>query len=94
MSETDPIISPLARKLPMELVNKILLLRPSHPITEIIKHNFIIIEWYNMRSGKKESGEPLLCKNKKVFNQYKKHINDLNNTYFPLLKHHVRYLGK
>jgi hypothetical protein len=94
MSETDPIISPLARKLPMELVNKILLLRPSHPITEIIKHNFIIIEWYNMRSGEKESGEPLWCKNKKVFNQYEKHINDLNKAYFPLLKHHVRYLGK
>ena len=75
------ISSPLARILPIELVDKILLYRPVHPLAKIIKRSFIVIHWYSLNGNFNSNGEPLLCKDDKALNRFVKNCKNLNKDY-------------
>ena len=73
--------------IPMELVNKILLMREPHPIAKLIKernYNVCYIEWRNKNTGFISRGQLILLDNSKKYRGIKYwqgHINDINKEY-------------
>jgi len=86
------ISSPLARILPIELVDKILLYRPVHPLAKIIKRSFIVIHWYSLNGNFNSNGEPLLCKDDKALNRFVKNCKNLNKDYANIINHSIQYI--
>tara|TARA_B100000902_G_C26636493_1_gene587011 strand:- start:90 stop:374 length:285 start_codon:yes stop_codon:yes gene_type:complete len=87
------ISSPIARRLPLELVGKILLYRPVHPLAKIIKKSFVVIHWYSLINRDfSGNGEPLLCKDYKELNIFVKRCQNLNKEYKNRINHTIKYI--
>ena len=73
--------------IPMELVNKILLMREPHPIAKLIKernYNVCYIEWRNKNTGFISRGQLIMLDNSKKYRGIKYwqgHIKDINKEY-------------
>lgn len=81
--------------IPMELVNKILLMREPHPIAKLIKernYNVCYIEWRNKNTGFISRGQLIMLDNSKKYRKYRGieywqgHIKDINKEY-PQIHH-------
>jgi len=73
--------------IPMELINKILLMREPHPIAKLIKernYNVCYIEWRNKNTGFISRGQLIMLDNSKKYRGLKYwqgHIKDINKEY-------------
>ena len=81
-------------QIPMELVNKILLMREPHPVAKLIKErntNVFYIEWRNKSTGFINRGELMMIDNSKTHNDieyWQSHIRDMNIKY-PNIDHEL-----
>ena len=80
--------------IPMELVNKILLMREPHPVAKLIKEkntNVFYIEWRSKSTGFIGRGELMMIDNSKKHNgveYWQSHIRDMNIKY-PNIDHEL-----